>query len=162
MSTYPCLSSSLLYLSQEPLLRMLLASRFERTAFADIMRSEPTLNARAWPQSCSGSHSQDLSGRRHIAGARLMFLSAHQIGAVTLRLGLAFRRHPAGRLAAMGSSGRAGRRSATPHAGGLGSQLVLLDTSGTCLITSAWPMMWLQHGSELDHYTSLRLGHAKL
>ena len=101
-------------------------------------------------------------GAVNIAGARLMFLSAHQIGAVTLRLGLAFRRHPAGRLAAMGSSGRAGRRSATPHAGGLGSQLVPLDTSGTCLITSAWPMMWLQHGSELDHYTSLRLGHAKL
>ena len=91
-----------------------------------------------------------------------MFLSAHQIGAMTLRLGLAFRRHPAGRLAAMGSSGRAGRRSATPHAGGLDSHLVPLDTSGTCLITSAWPMMWLQRGSELDHYTSLRLGHAKL
>ena len=141
---------------------MLLASRHERTAFADIMRSKPPLNARGWPQSCSGSHSQDLSGRRNIAGARLIFLSAHQIGAVTLRLGLASRRHPAGRLAAMGSSGRAGRRSATPHAGGLDSHLVPLDTSGTCLITSAWPTMWLQRGSEPAHYTSLRLGHAKL
>ena len=64
VSTFPCLSSSLLHLSQEPLLRMLLASRYERTAFADIMRSKPPLNARGWPQSCSGSHSQDLSGRR--------------------------------------------------------------------------------------------------
>ena len=99
----------------------------------------------------------------NIAVARLISLSAHQIGAVTLRLELAFRRHPAGRVVAMGSLGRAGRRSATPHAGGLGHRLDPLDTSGTCLTTSAWPMMWLQHGSELGTYTSLSLlGHTNV
>ena len=141
---------------------MLLALRYERTAFADIMHSKPPLNARALPHSCSSIHIPFLSRHGNIAEARLMSLSAHQIGAATLRLGLAFRRHPAGRVVAMGSLGRAGRRSATPHAGGLDSHLDPLDTSETCLTTSAWPMMWLQRGSELDHYTSRRLGHAKL
>ena len=65
-------------------------------------------------------------------------------------------------MVAMGRVGRAGRRSATPHEGGLGPHIAPLDTSEICLITSAWPMMWLQPGSELDHHTCLRLGHTNL